>query len=60
VHQLRDRDPFEEVRRGFTALVEQDDGIKTRFSVDFEVDLETPWRAVEKENERAIIVEGHS
>jgi hypothetical protein len=24
------------------------------------VDLETPWRAVEKENERAIIVEGHS
>lgn len=60
VHQLRDRDPFEEVRRGFTALVEQGDEIKTRFSVDFEVDLETPWRAVEQENERAIIVEGHS
>jgi Tfp pilus assembly protein PilN len=60
VHQLRERNPFEEVRRGFTALVEQGDEVKTRFSVDFEVDLETPWKAVEIESEHAIVVEGHS
>ncbi|MAJ46906.1 MAG: hypothetical protein CBC35_06495 [Planctomycetes bacterium TMED75] len=42
VEQLRDREPFEEVRRGFTALDETGPTLKTRFSVSFEIDLTKP------------------
>ena len=42
VERLRERDPFEEVRRGFTALDEGENEITTRFSVSFEVDLAKP------------------
>ena len=52
VVSLRDRVPFEEVRRGFTALVEIDGEVLTRFSVDFEVDLDAPWRAEQVEELR--------
>ena len=60
VHEVRDRNPFEEVRRGFTALIDEGGEIKTRFSVDFEVDLETPWMPVETDDASSLIVEGHS
>lgn len=43
VEHLRARSPFDEVRRGFTALHEDGDRILTRFSVTFEVDMEAPW-----------------
>lgn len=43
VEQLRARIPYDEVRRGFTALQEDGDRVLTRFSVTFEVDLEAPW-----------------
>ena len=42
VEQLRGREPFEEVRRGFTALDETGPTPKTRFSVSFEIDLMKP------------------
>ena len=42
VDRLRYRDPFEEVRRGFTALDEGEQGVLTRFSVSFEIDLMKP------------------
>ena len=42
VEQLRDREPFEEVRRGFTALDETGPSLTTRFSVSFEIDLMRP------------------
>lgn len=45
VEQLRGRVPFEEVRRGFTALHEEGEQVLTRFSVSFEVDLEAPWHS---------------
>ena len=54
VTRLRGRAPFESVRRGFTALVEDEGIVRTRFSVDFEVDLETPWRAVASEEAGAL------
>ena len=53
VTRLRDRPPFEEVRRGFTALLEIDGEFLTKFSVDFEVDFETPWHPVLDEEMRA-------
>lgn len=43
VEQLRARIPYDEVRRGFTALQDDGDRVLTRFSVTFEVDLEAPW-----------------
>ena len=42
VDTLRDRHPFEEVRRGFTALHEEGDVVRTKFSLGFEIDMETP------------------
>ena len=42
VDRLRSREPFAEVRRGFTALDEGDHGELTRFSVSFEIDLMKP------------------
>jgi len=54
VARLRDRAPFESVRRGFTALVEDEGVVRTRFSVDFEVDLETPWKAIAPEGHGAL------
>ena len=42
VETLRDRHPFEEVRRGFTALHEDGDVVRTKFSLGFEIDMETP------------------
>lgn len=42
VDRLRSREPFDEVRRGFTALDEDDQGVMTRFSVSFEIDLMKP------------------
>ena len=42
VEQLRGREPFEEVRRGFTALDETGPSLTTRFSVSFEIDLMRP------------------
>ena len=42
VDRLRSREPFDEVRRGFTALDEGDQGVLTRFSVSFEIDLMKP------------------
>ena len=42
VETLRDRHPFEEVRRGFTALHEEGDVVRTKFSLGFEIDMETP------------------
>ncbi len=42
VETLRERHPFEEVRRGFTALHEENDLIRTKFSLGFEIDMETP------------------
>ena len=42
VERLRDRHPFEEVRRGFTALHEEGDVVRTKFSLGFEIDMETP------------------
>lgn len=46
VFRLRGREPFEEVRRGFTAREEQGDVVRTRFSVEFEVDLDVAWAPV--------------
>ena len=43
VEDLRARSPFEEVRRGFTALHDDDSQVLTRFSVSFEVDMEATW-----------------
>lgn len=60
VSRLRDRAPFESVRRGFTALVEQGDVVRTRFSVDFEVDLETPWKSVVGEDDDLVVLGGDS
>ena len=42
VETLRGRHPFEEVRRGFTALHEEGDLVRTKFSLGFEIDMETP------------------
>ena len=42
VDRLRAREPFDEVRRGFTALDEDDQGVMTRFSVSFEIDMMKP------------------
>jgi Tfp pilus assembly protein PilN len=42
VETLRKRHPFEEVRRGFTALHEEGELIRTKFSLGFEIDMETP------------------
>jgi len=47
VEEMRNRSPFEEVRRGFTALSEEGTEVLTRFSVNFEVDLETRWYPAE-------------
>ena len=58
VVNLRNRPPFEEVRRGFTALIEDDGLIQASFSVDFEVDLEAPWRSVVDGVERTAVVGG--
>jgi hypothetical protein len=58
VVSLRGRPPFEEVRRGFTALIESDGLVQARFSVDFEVDLEAPWRSVVDDAERTVAVGG--
>ncbi|MCH2144308.1 MAG: hypothetical protein MK082_04070 [Phycisphaerales bacterium] len=58
VKDLRERVPFEEVRRGFTALADHDGSTVAEFSVDFEVDLDTPWRPVEPDLERTAAVGG--
>ncbi len=58
VMALRAREPFEEVRRGYTALVAKDALVQTGFSVDFEVDLETPWKPLALEDERTVAAEG--
>lgn len=42
VETLRSRHPFEEVRRGFTALHKDGDLVRTKFSLGFEIDMETP------------------
>lgn len=47
VMELREREPFEEIRRGHTALVERGERVLTSFSVDFEVDLDRPWRVAD-------------
>ena len=39
VELIRQRPPFDEVRRGFTALEENGDQVYTRFSLDFEVEM---------------------
>lgn len=51
VELIRQRPPFDEVRRGFTALEENDDQVYTRFSLDFEVDLESAWFLAERTEE---------
>ena len=43
VETLRDLHPFEEVRRGFTALHEDGDVIRTKFSLGFEIDIDRSW-----------------
>ena len=52
VDRLRSREPFDEVRRGFTALDEGDQGVMTRFSVSFEIDLMKPACVVQGGDEK--------